>query len=83
MTITKADAERLSGTRATLHYAPACSRERVERWRVNGQVKLWKRSPERFRLPVKFGLYAYSAVDELNGDDFHHEEDCPFREEQA
>ena len=39
-----------------------------ERWRVNGALKLWKRSPERFRLPVKHGLYAYAYIDEYNLD---------------
>lgn len=37
---------------------------RTARWRVNGQVKTWKRSPERVRVPVKFGLYAYDAITE-------------------
>lgn len=37
---------------------------RTMRWRVNGQVKLWKRSPERVRVPVKYGLYSYDAITE-------------------
>ena len=36
------------------------------KWRVNGKVKLWKRSPERFEIPVKHGLYRYSYVTEHN-----------------
>lgn len=27
-----------------------------QRWRVNGNVKTWKRSPERVQVPIKFGL---------------------------
>jgi hypothetical protein len=33
-------------------------------WRRNGQTKTWKRSPERFALPVKHGLYAYDTITE-------------------
>jgi len=25
-------------------------------WRVNGKIKTWKRDPERFQLPIKYGL---------------------------
>lgn len=31
-------------------------------WRRNGQTQTWKRTPERFRVPVKFGLYRYNAI---------------------
>lgn len=31
-------------------------------WRRNGQTQTWKRSPERFRVPVKFGLYRYDQI---------------------
>ena len=27
------------------------------RWRVNGKVKTWVRSPERVSIPIKYGLY--------------------------
>lgn len=40
---------------------------RDKRWRVNGQVKLWKKSPMRIRIPLKHGLYAYDVLTE---DDF-------------
>lgn len=33
-------------------------------WRVNGQVKTWKRSPERVQVPIKYGLYAHDYVTE-------------------
>jgi len=36
----------------------------MQRWKVNGQVKVWKRSPERVRIPVKHGLYRYDYVTE-------------------
>jgi len=38
-----------------------------KRWKVNGQVKLWKRDPKRIRIPLKHGLYRY---DFLDGNDF-------------
>lgn len=37
------------------------------RWwalRRNGRTQTWKRSPERFRIPVKFGLKGYDAIEE-------------------
>jgi hypothetical protein len=36
------------------------------RWRINGQLKLWQRTPSRFKLPIKFGLYQYSYITEEN-----------------
>lgn len=40
------------------------------RWRVNGKVKTWKRSPERVQIPVKHGLYNYGYITELMLEDF-------------
>lgn len=37
-----------------------------KRCRVNGKVKLWKREPERFELPVKQGLNNFGYVTDLN-----------------
>jgi len=34
-----------------------------QRWKVNGKVKLWKRDPTRFRVPIKHGLYSYNCID--------------------
>lgn len=48
-----------------------------ERWRRNGKTQRWKRNPERFRIPVKFGLYDFLAITEENINDFHTEEECP------
>ena len=36
------------------------------RWRVNGQVKTWKRNPKRVRVPIKHGLWDYDYLDESN-----------------
>jgi len=32
------------------------------RWRVNGQVKIWKRDPNRIQIPVKYGLYNHAYL---------------------
>ena len=48
-----------------------------ERWRVNGMIKLWKRSQERIRIPLAHGLYDYGYLTERNVCLFHKESDCP------
>ncbi len=35
-----------------------------QRWRTNGAPKLWKRSPNRVRLPLKYGLRNYDTLTE-------------------
>jgi hypothetical protein len=35
-----------------------------KRWRINGKVKTWVRSPEKVRVPVKHGLYSYDYITE-------------------
>jgi len=32
------------------------------KWRVNGQVKRWKRDPDRIQIPVKHGLYDHAYL---------------------
>lgn len=34
-----------------------------QRWRVNGQVKRWKRDTDRIRVPLKYGLYQHDYLD--------------------
>jgi hypothetical protein len=41
-----------------------------QRWKVNGQPKTWKRSPDRVRVPLKRGLYQYAYLDEANLHEF-------------
>jgi len=36
------------------------------RWKVNGMVKEWKRSPGRVQVPLKHGLYDYTYLTEAN-----------------
>jgi hypothetical protein len=39
-------------------------------YRRNGQTKTWKRSPDRFQIPVKYGLYEFGYITEQNADKF-------------
>ncbi len=36
----------------------------MQRWKVNGKVKVWKSRPDQVRIPVKNGLYNYGYVTE-------------------
>ena len=38
--------------------------------RRNGQTKTWVRSPEKFCVPVKYGLYTYDYVTDRNASEF-------------
>lgn len=46
-------------------------------WRRNGQSQTWRRSPERFRVPVKYGLYSYGQLTETNAHLLHLPGECP------
>ena len=41
--------------------------------RRNGKTQTWKKSPERFKIPVKYGLYEYFYIDENNCQDWESE----------
>jgi hypothetical protein len=49
----------------------------TEVWRRNGRTQTWVRSPERFRVPVKYGLRGYSQITEEHAELFHVPEQCP------
>jgi hypothetical protein len=42
----------------------------LKRWKVNGQVKTWKRTPGKVRIPVKHGLWEYGTISEHQLGDF-------------
>lgn len=44
------------------------------KWKVNGKVRTWKRSPELVIVPIKYGLYEYGHVTEWNLDNYRVEE---------
>ena len=52
--------------------------DKCVRIRRNGRTKLWKRTPERWQMPVKFGLYSYWTMHESDADDMHVASECPF-----
>ena len=47
-----------------LQYGDYLIADNGKRWKVNGKVQRWKRSPDRIRVPLKHGLYAYDAITE-------------------
>ncbi len=51
-------------------------KEGIIRVRVSGKCQTWKRDTSRFRLPVKYGLYESSEVNQSNAALFHLPEDC-------
>jgi len=40
------------------------------RARRNGKTKLWKRKPENFSIPAKYGMYEYFYINQSNCDDW-------------
>ena len=38
--------------------------DRYWRARRNGKTQTWKRDKTRFRIPVKYGLYGYGAIEQ-------------------
>lgn len=68
--------KKIMGTRGGIRYA-------VERWRVNGKVKTWKRQPDNFEVPIKYGLRDYHYLHNLNAYNFHLATDCPVFEQKA
>lgn len=40
-----------------------------QRWRVNGKVKTWVRSPERVQVPLKHGMRGYDYLTQADLDD--------------
>lgn len=46
------------------------SRGYAKKVKVNGQPKTWKRSPDRVRIPYKYGLYGYGYIGENDLDQF-------------
>jgi hypothetical protein len=54
-----------------------------ERWRRNGATRVWKRTPERWVIPIKHGLRSYAYLTNQNADAFHTEADCPLNQETS
>jgi hypothetical protein len=47
-----------------------------QRWRVTGKPKVWKRSPEKVKVPLKNGLYHYGYLDETILSDLSLKDPC-------
>lgn len=56
-------------------------KEFITNVRVSGRCKTWKRDKARFHIPVKYGLYEHSWLDQDNQKDFHLPADCPLEQE--
>ena len=54
-------------------------KHKVSKWRVNGACQTWKsaKNQQRFRVPLKHGLYNFWELTERNAQWFHREQDCP------
>jgi len=56
---------------ATLHHKTATNADGSPmRCRVNGKLRLWKRDPDRFQLPVKYGLKTCFYITAANINDW-------------
>jgi hypothetical protein len=53
---------------------------KIVRVRVFGRTKTWVRSPERFQVPIKHGLYEGGYINEGNAQNFHLPSECPLLE---
>lgn len=61
----------------TFHYVSPTSPGKCYVFRRNGKTRRWKRTPQRFSIPTKFGLYTYRTITNLDDQNFHVPEDCP------
>jgi hypothetical protein len=43
----------------------------VELWRRNGGTQIWKTRPTEFRVPVKYGMYAYGQLTDGDSPNWH------------
>ena len=64
MTITLDQAKNLKFGQILHHTINKNADGTPQRWRVNGKIKTWKRSPDRVQVPVKYGLYGFGYVTE-------------------
>jgi len=63
---------------ARCFHLPKPSEGKCMRWYRNGRTQTWKTQPNRFRVPIKFGLYTHDAITNYNAPLFHVIEDCPY-----
>jgi len=68
MAITLEQAKELNYRDTLYHVSNRNADGTPQRWRVNGKVKTWKRSPHRVQVPLKHGLYSYDYLTESSLD---------------
>jgi hypothetical protein len=51
---------------------------KITRVRASGKCQTWKRDQNRFRLPVKYGLYESYEINQDNCEDFHLASECAY-----
>jgi len=75
-TLTLTRAKKLSGYDILHHNTHRNADGSCERWRLNGQVQLWKTDPGRIRIPVKRGMYEYDQLTASDLQHYHLESQC-------
>jgi hypothetical protein len=68
--ITLEEAKNLHHGQVLYHRYLKDSQKAPQRWRVSGKVKIWKRSPERVKVPIKWGLWGYDYITDKNLENF-------------
>ncbi len=78
-------------TESVFHLDGKCVRTRGPRgavyehsvvWRRNGQTQTWKRSPDKFSIPVKYGMRSYDRITEDYSGSVHAACDCPLLDKE-
>lgn len=64
MSITIEQAKNLKPGQTVYHVTNKNADGSAQRWKVNGEPKTWKRSPDRVEVPVKHGMYTYGKITE-------------------
>ena len=64
MPITFEEAKELRIGQTLYHVTMRDANRTPSKWRVNGKVKLWKRSPWRIQVPISRGLYQHNYLNE-------------------
>ena len=62
--------------REIVHYPHPVFKGTCVHWRVNGEIVEYKKT-KMFRLPLKYGYYVYSEINNHNFELFHRECSCP------
>jgi hypothetical protein len=83
--VTKEQAIAAGFGRTEFHYGSFCATDSgPETWRVNGKCKTWKRRPNDWRLPIKWGFRGpFGYVTPGNAGLFHLASECPLLKEQS